>query len=190
MQDNEAGIGGLGLSMDTLTRKPAELRTAALREPIPASGIAAGRWRCSRCGGSRQPRRSPRFAPMWFRRACIFAGTAMLTAAGCYEMYEVLQVGGITVLEWMMLVLFVLLFAWIAFSFMSALAGFARAAVRGRRTNSASIPPRPCRAIRSRNRAAVADLQRRSASRHGAPAGDLRIGRGDRTRRSISTGSF
>ena len=60
-----------------------------------------------------------------FRRACIFVGTASMTAAGCYEMYEVLQVGGVTFLEWMVLVLFVLLFAWIAFSFMSALAGFA-----------------------------------------------------------------
>ena len=59
-----------------------------------------------------------------FRRACIFVGTASMTAAGCYEMYEVLQVGGVTILEWMVLVLFVLLFAWIAFSFMSALAGF------------------------------------------------------------------
>ena len=59
------------------------------------------------------------------RRACIFTGTAAMTAAGCYEMYEVLQVGGVTILEWMVLFLFVLLFAWIAFSFMSALAGFA-----------------------------------------------------------------
>jgi membrane glycosyltransferase len=58
------------------------------------------------------------------RRFCIFGGTAALTAAGCYEMYEVLQVGGVTVLEWMVLVLFVLLFAWVAFSFMSSLAGF------------------------------------------------------------------
>src|SRR4030088_1077752 len=39
-------------------------------------------------------------------------------------MYEVLQVGGVTILEWMVLFLFVLLFAWIAFSFMSVLAGF------------------------------------------------------------------
>ena len=58
------------------------------------------------------------------RRVCIFAGTAALTAAGCYEMYEVLQVGGVTVLEWMVLGLFVLLFAWVAFSFTSSLAGF------------------------------------------------------------------
>jgi membrane glycosyltransferase len=59
-----------------------------------------------------------------FRRAGIFMGTAAMTMAGCYEMYEVLQVGGVTALEWMVLFLFVLLFAWIAFSFMSALAGF------------------------------------------------------------------
>jgi membrane glycosyltransferase len=58
------------------------------------------------------------------RRACIFTGTAAMAVAGCYEMYEVLQVGGVTILEWMVLFLFVPLFAWIAFSFMSALAGF------------------------------------------------------------------
>jgi membrane glycosyltransferase len=62
--------------------------------------------------------------PVAFRRAFIFTGTAAMTVAGCYEMYEVLSVGGVTALEWMVLVLFVLLFAWIAFSFMSSLAGF------------------------------------------------------------------
>jgi membrane glycosyltransferase len=60
-----------------------------------------------------------------FRRAVIFLNTIVLTVAGSYEMYEVVQVGGVTILEWMVLVLFVALFAWIAFSFSSALAGFA-----------------------------------------------------------------
>ena len=64
------------------------------------------------------------FVRAWPRRACIFASTALLTLGGCYEMYQVLQVGGVTILEWMILVLFVLLFAWIAFSFTSAIAGF------------------------------------------------------------------
>ena len=64
-------------------------------------------------------------APMLLRRAFIFLSTAVLTVAGCYEMYEVVQVGGVTTLEWMVLLLFVTLFAWIAFSFSSALAGFA-----------------------------------------------------------------
>jgi membrane glycosyltransferase len=58
------------------------------------------------------------------RRAYILIGTAALTLAGCYEMYDVLKVGGVTTLEAMVLGLFVLLFAWIAFSFMSNLAGF------------------------------------------------------------------
>jgi membrane glycosyltransferase len=59
-----------------------------------------------------------------FRRIFIFSGTAAMTAAGSYEMYEVVNVGGVTILEWMVLALFVLLFAWIAFSFMSTIAGF------------------------------------------------------------------
>jgi membrane glycosyltransferase len=58
------------------------------------------------------------------RRAYIFLGTAAMTAVGAYEMYEVLQIGGVTMLEAIVLVLFVMLFAWIAFSFTSALAGF------------------------------------------------------------------
>ena len=71
-----------------------------------------------------EPPPAARFAPMWARRTIVLSGTAILTAAGCYEMYRVLQVGGVTVLELIILALFVLLFAWIAFSFMSALAGF------------------------------------------------------------------
>ncbi|KRR29971.1 glucans biosynthesis glucosyltransferase MdoH [Bradyrhizobium retamae] len=71
-----------------------------------------------------EPPPAPDFAPMWIRRAFVLTGTAILTAAGCYEMYRVLRVGGVTVLESIILALFVLLFAWIAFSFMSALSGF------------------------------------------------------------------
>jgi membrane glycosyltransferase len=59
-----------------------------------------------------------------WRRAFILLSTAVLTGAGGYEMYQVLQVGGVTVLEAMVLALFLLLLAWIAFSFTSALAGF------------------------------------------------------------------
>src|SRR5215212_10953753 len=66
------------------------------------------------------------------RRGFILAGTGAMTIAGCYEMYRVLEVGGVTVLEWLVLVLFVLLFAWVAFSFMSALAGFAVLLFRSR----------------------------------------------------------
>jgi membrane glycosyltransferase len=57
------------------------------------------------------------------RRAFVFGGTAALTAIAAYQMYLVLDVGGMTLLEDLTLVLFVLLFAWIGLSFVSALGG-------------------------------------------------------------------
>ncbi len=87
---------------------------------------------------------------MALRRAFIFVGTAAMTAAGCYEMYEVVQVGGVTILEWMVLGLFVLLFAWVAFSFMSALAGFAVLLFRAKDPLGID-PTAPLPAIGSRN---------------------------------------
>ncbi|MDB5582582.1 MAG: glucans biosynthesis glucosyltransferase [Bradyrhizobium sp.] len=84
------------------------------------------------------------------RRAYIFIGTAALTLGGCYEMYLVLKVGGITTLEAMVLVLFVLLFAWIAFSFMSTLAGFF--VLLFRKQDPLGIDPdAPLPQVRSRN---------------------------------------
>jgi membrane glycosyltransferase len=49
-------------------------------------------------------------------------------------MYEVLEIGGVTVLEATILVLFVLLFAWIAISFVSAIAGFCVLLLRKKET--------------------------------------------------------
>ena len=95
---------------------------------------------------SAQPLRLPAPRPVdlpppsvWPRRALILGATAILTAAGCDEMYEVLQVGGVTALEAIVLVLFVLLFAWIAFSFISAIAGFVVLLVR--RKDALGIDP-------------------------------------------------
>ncbi|MGN1285063.1 MAG: glucan biosynthesis glucosyltransferase H, partial [Bradyrhizobium sp.] len=51
-------------------------------------------------------------AGMLMRRAFILVLTAALTGAGAYEMYMVVQVGGVTIMEWMVLVLFVALLAW------------------------------------------------------------------------------
>ena len=112
--------------MDTLTQnRGLELPQRGLPEPFlppkSPSPMVTQQLRSFRRGESNR-RDSSSIA---LRRAFIFAGTAALTAAGCYEMYEVVEVGGVTALEWMVLGLFVLLFAWIAFSFMSTLAGFA-----------------------------------------------------------------
>ena len=69
---------------------------------------------------------SPGTASPWvpFRRALVLGATGSLTAIAAYEMYEVLKVAGLTVLESVVLGLFVALFAWISFSLVSTLAGF------------------------------------------------------------------
>ena len=56
-------------------------------------------------------------------RVVAFGGTLLLTALGAYEMAMVVSAGGVTVLEAAMTALFVVTFAWIAFSASSALAG-------------------------------------------------------------------
>lgn len=77
-------------------------------------------------GKKRVPDRvpAPVASTMGWRRGLILLSTAALTGAGGYEMYRVLQVGGVTVLEAMVLALFLVLLAWVAFSFASAVAGF------------------------------------------------------------------
>jgi membrane glycosyltransferase len=117
--------------MDTIT----EIRVS----PLPDSLAAAFLPQDAPMEMTAQPLRGSGPRPLasqvlsvWPRRTFILGGTAAMTMAGCYEMYEVLNVGGVTALEWIVLVLFVLLFAWIAFSFMSAIAGFAVLLVRRR----------------------------------------------------------
>ena len=66
------------------------------------------------------------------RRLYVFGSTALTTAVATWMMARVLANGGLNVLEGCLLVLFVLLFAWIAMSFVSSLAGL-QALLRGRR---------------------------------------------------------
>ncbi|MDR3536128.1 MAG: glucans biosynthesis glucosyltransferase MdoH [Acetobacteraceae bacterium] len=91
------------------------------------------------------PPRSPRPASsprrIGLRRCLVIGGAIVLTAFGAREMYRVLAaVNGPTVLAIVMLALFVPLFAWIALSFTSALAGFC-ALLAGRRSPLLSDAP-------------------------------------------------
>jgi membrane glycosyltransferase len=111
--------------MDTLTSPNPKLPTDGPGDeflppetPLEMSTQALREFRKQRSAADSRPK------SIALRRAYIFVGTGALTLGGCYEMYQVLKVGGITTLEAMVLALFVLLFAWIAFSFMSSLAGF------------------------------------------------------------------
>jgi len=95
-----------------------------------------------------RPPTSPRYVSL--RRAFVFASTAAMTIAAASEMYQVLQVAGLTFLEMVILALFVMLFAWIALSFVSTLIGFCAAMVR--RDRSLGIDPEaPLPALKSRN---------------------------------------
>ena len=109
---------------------PLAMPTQSLREVPPRTG--------------RLPS-SPR--AMALRRLLIIGGAVVLTIVGANEMYLVFAGNGITPLAIVMLALFLALFAWIALSFTSALAGFASllgAAAAG------WAPARTCRCRSSR----------------------------------------
>jgi membrane glycosyltransferase len=137
--------------MDTLTSPGPEFRSGGRRDEfLPPEASLEMSTQALR--DFQRQRGAPDFGPrsIALRRACIFVGTAALTLGGCYEMYQVLQVGGITALEAMVLVLFVLLFAWVAFSFMSSLAGFF--VLLFRKPDALGIDPdTPLPPVRSRN---------------------------------------
>ncbi len=60
----------------------------------------------------------------WLARLVAFGGGLGLTLYGACEMYKVVEIGGVTPLEWALVVLFVANFSWIALACTSALAGF------------------------------------------------------------------
>jgi membrane glycosyltransferase len=66
---------------------------------------------------------APLGVPLVLRRAFVFGGAAALTAMAAFEMHKVLDVGGLTEIEYAILVLFVVLFAWIGLAFTNALGG-------------------------------------------------------------------
>ncbi|MCB8875353.1 glucans biosynthesis glucosyltransferase MdoH [Acidisoma silvae] len=90
---------------------PAE---APLAMPVQSLGVA--------------PKRGPRpvTAPrgLFFRRLFVIGGAVIMTAGGGAEMYKVFNGNGPSVLGILILILFLVLFAWIALSFMSAVGGF------------------------------------------------------------------
>jgi membrane glycosyltransferase len=114
--------------MDALKQSPALPRAAGFLPPERPLSMVPGRLDRTADAG-RSPSRSTR--ALIFRRLFIFLGTALLMLAGGYGMYDVVKVGGVTVLEALLLGLFLVLLAWVAFSFMSALAGFFVLLMRG-----------------------------------------------------------
>ncbi len=80
-------------------------------------------------GVVRRPDTRP--AGLALRRLLVIGGAVLLTMGGGYEMYFVLNGNGPNALGLVVLGLFVVLFAWIALAFTSALGGFASLLARG-----------------------------------------------------------
>ncbi len=107
--------------MDSLSPAP-EVAWRALPEPAPLEMPVQS----LRDAPSRGPAVRPS-APrgMAWRRLLVIGGAVLLTALATREMGLVLDITRPTALQIILLVLFVLLFAWIALSFVSAVCGFA-----------------------------------------------------------------
>ena len=86
----------------------------------------------------RRPLDPSRNKSPWLIRLLIFLGMAGLTAFGAMQMYKVVEIGGVTTLEWVLVGLFCINFSWIALAFTAALAGFI-SLLLGRR----ALPPLP-----------------------------------------------
>ncbi|MCW4456503.1 glucans biosynthesis glucosyltransferase MdoH [Flavobacterium sp. MXW15] len=99
---------------------------------LPAESPLAMPEQSLRQGRLQRPRQATSPAHIGWRRLFVFGSTILMTLVATGMMWRVVAVDGVSVLEACLLVLFVLLFAWIALSFVGSLAGF-WAIVRERR---------------------------------------------------------
>ena len=127
------------------------------------------RSRSTATGRRRNSTRTP-----WLARLFVFGGALAMTVYGAEEMYGVVDVGGVTTLEWALLVLFVVNFSWIALTFTSSIIGFLMLLVTMQAGAAA-----PARGAAART-AVVMPIYNEAPSRVFARrAGDLRGCRGD-----------
>jgi membrane glycosyltransferase len=130
----------MAVSMDTVTAP--SVRTTAPNRPampeesrLPMPVQSFERWSKKDRYLWRDPEKA--YTP-WLARFFVFGGGLAVTATGIWEMYGVVAVGGVTVLEWVLLILFALNFSWIALAFSSAVVGFVSLLRRGK--NWLSVP--------------------------------------------------
>ncbi len=103
--------GSIGAALPAFRALPADAPLAMPTQSLRTASNASAR-----------PASSPRLIGL--RRFLVIGGAAALSVAATYQMYLVLGVSELTVLGVFMLLLFLALFAWIALSFTSSLAGF------------------------------------------------------------------
>ena len=101
---------------------PADFTRAQAPDLPPESPLGMPRQSFAECGGGGRPFTSPRRIEA--RRLLLILATAIVTLLASASMAGVAATNGISLRELLLLLLFCPLFAWIAFSFSSALAGF------------------------------------------------------------------
>ena len=121
----------MAVSMDSLKLTPAKTLASDVGSSLgcsmpgfaplamPTQSFRRFSWRDRRAWTNPRLARTPILA-----RIGVFGGAVALTAYGAYEMYKVVGVGTTTALEWVLVVLFVLTFSWLAQSFTASVVGF------------------------------------------------------------------
>ncbi len=112
--------------MDALTDRPVSLPPLRERQAMPGHAPLAmpaqslRRWSHT----ERRPLKAPELwrTPL-VSRLIAFCGMLAITAAGSWQMYKVVEAGGVTLLEWAFLAFFVVNFSWIALAFTTGLLG-------------------------------------------------------------------
>src|SRR5271165_4257624 len=116
--------------MDALTEAAfpdvAATTKPAIPPPMPAeSPLVMPEQKLFRFDSGQERRKQVKaHASPWLQRLVVFGGGLALTCWGGYEMYRVIDVGGITFLKWTLLVLFLANFSWIALAFSAGVVGF------------------------------------------------------------------
>src|SRR6185437_6174339 len=133
----------MDLPVDILTAASAGFRALPDEAPMlmPTQSLHAAPKRVPR------PPSSPRGIVL--RRLLVIGGAIALAGAGIWQMELVLAVNGLTPLAVFMLALFLALFAWIALSFTSAIAGFLSTLSGGGRRLGIGTGPLPALATRT-----------------------------------------
>lgn len=112
--------------MDAVTTPMASARASWIETPpfLPPEAPLAMPEQRLHAAGSNIPGELARPWASILRRGFIMLSTIAMTGIAADQMYLVLSVSSLTALETAILCLFVMLFAWVAFSFASALVGF------------------------------------------------------------------
>lgn len=132
--------------MDGLTNEPPPEAgfAAGMPQEAPGDMPAQNLRRFERKGRRRLV--NPAARSSWLRRLAVLGGTAGLLAYAVREMYAVMALGDLTSIEWVVLVLFTITFAWIALSSVASIFGFLTLVARHFRP----APPREGRPLTSR----------------------------------------